>query len=62
MPRKGVCLVAYRGRFKSRLVARAWHPEPGPYDFAIVVVTQDDQHVLGLLLLPRLPLRFGHLS
>ncbi|MGO9560119.1 MAG: hypothetical protein ACLPQS_03870 [Acidimicrobiales bacterium] len=61
-PRVGVCLVAYRGRFSSAVTARAWRPEPGPYDFAVVVVRQADDHVLGVVLLPRAPIRFGHLS
>jgi hypothetical protein len=62
MPRKGVCLVAYRGRFSSGLAKRAWRPEPGPYDFAVVVVRQADDHVLGVLLLSQSPMRFSHLS
>ncbi len=60
--RKSECLVAYREEVPAAVVARAWHPRPGPYRFLIVIVERDDNRVLGIVALPRSPLRFAHLS
>lgn len=56
------CLVAYRGAVPPKVVAQAWQPEKGPHRFTIVVVRQSDDKVLGVVVLPKAPLRFAHLS
>jgi hypothetical protein len=56
------CLVAYRGDVLHRAMAGAWRPEKGPYVFTVVVVRQSDDKVLGVVVLPKAPLRFSHLS
>lgn len=58
---KAMCLVAYRGRFRRDIDSLVWRPRPGPYGFAIVVVRQTNQKVLGVLLLRRVAVRFAKL-
>ena len=62
MPRRGVCLVGFGGRFAGRFSDIAWRPQRGPYGFAVVVLRQSDHHVIGVILLRRPTLRFAHLS
>jgi hypothetical protein len=60
---RSTCLVEFHGSFdpRSKAFVRAWHPGPGPYRFAIVVVGQQDLRVVAVVLLARPPLRFGRL-
>jgi hypothetical protein len=62
MGRRGACVFGYRGDFRSDEFPHAWFPELGPYRFAVVVVRQDDQKVVGVVLLRRPPVQFFHLS
>lgn len=58
---RSTCLVEFSGHFnpRSKTFLRAWHPGPGPYRFAIVVVGQQDLRIVAVVLLARPPLRFG---
>jgi hypothetical protein len=58
----GACLFGYHlGASPRSLVPRSWHPLPGPYRFAVVVVDQQTHRVVIVVVLPRPPLRFSHL-
>lgn len=59
--RAGACVFGYHGRPSAALLVRSWHPLPGPYTFAVVVVEQQTHRILAVVVLPREPLRFFHL-
>ncbi len=59
--RRPECLVAFRGAPVRPLRQQVWRPEGGQPRFTIVVVHQANQQVLGVVLLPRLPLSFAQL-
>jgi hypothetical protein len=58
-----VCVVSYRGTFTVGQVEHPLGPAPagGVGHFAIVVVSKPQNRLLGTVLRPTQPLRFGHL-
>lgn len=54
------CLVSYKGRFVLASVSKGWAPLPGPYLYAVVVIQQQTDTVVGTVLFHSVPLRFEH--
>jgi hypothetical protein len=57
-----VCVVSYRGRFTVEQVERPLGraPQGGVGQFAIVIVSEPQKHLLGTVVRTTEPLRFGH--
>jgi hypothetical protein len=54
-----VCVVAYRGAYRSSSVKAAWPPGTPVARLAVVVVRQRDSTVLVTILLERAPIGFS---
>jgi hypothetical protein len=57
-PGENVCVLAFSGHFSRSSVSKGRGHTSG--DVAIAVVTTASNHLLGTVVLPRLPLRFSH--
>jgi len=56
---QAVCVVAYTGTFNAAMVTKAMGRPTGT--LAVVVVTTPANHLLGTLILTKIPVRFQHL-
>ena len=57
-----VCVVSYKGTFRVDHVERPLGPAPvgGVGHYAIIIVSQPQNHLLGTVVRVTQPLRFGH--
>ncbi len=57
-----ICVVSYRGTFRTDQVARPLGPPPvgGAGHFAIVIVSKPQNQLIGTVIRQTQPLRFGH--
>ena len=58
--KKDLCVVAFEGPFTAAEVKHLLSTSIGAGRYAVVAVTPDGHHVLGSLILRRLPLAFRH--
>jgi len=56
---QAVCVVAYTGKFNAAMVSKPLGRPAGT--LAVVVVTTPANHLLGTLILTKIPVRFQHL-